>query len=241
MALQDSGLGSLKNVARDAQRAAEQYSNRPEFDFTSNSADPRDALPRYMLRIFLPLWASAGVMDWYWHKNTDIEHTAGISESLMHFGMFMEGGVPLMLGIFCEVNAGVLAAMAGAIAVHELNAFLDVRYALNHREVKNWEQHTHSFLEVLPFTAFSLFSVFHWDQFRALLGFGPEKPDFKFRLKSRRLPKRHLMAVAGLVAFGVVAPYANELWRCWKARKEPHRNEGYYGNVKPADPVLGNR
>ena len=219
---------NLKSTGRQIQTALESYANREEFDFTSNSAHPRDALPRYMFRIFLPLWAGAGVMDWYWHKNTDIEHTAGIAESLMHFGMFMEGGVPLMMGIFLEINAGVLAAMAGSIAVHELNAFLDVRYALNHREVKNWEQHTHSFLEVLPVTAFSLFTVFHWDQFRALLGAGPEKPDFRFRMKSRRLPKRHLAALAGLIAFGVVAPYVNELWRCWKARKEPHYNTGYY-------------
>src|SRR5438270_4460486 len=222
--------GNPQNIAKQPGENLVSYLDRQEFDFTSNSADPRDALPRYMLRIFVPLWTAAGVLDWYWHKNTDIEHTAGIPESLLHFGMFMEGGVPLMMGIFLEINAGVLAAMAGSIAVHELTAFLDVRYALNYREVKNWEQHTHSFLEVLPVTAFSLFTVFHWDQFRALLGAGPEKPDFRFRMKSRRLPKRHLAALAGLIAFGVVAPYANELWRCWKARKEPHYNAGITGN-----------
>ena len=210
------------------QNLAKEYENRPELDFVSKSSDPRDALPRYMLRFFVPLWAGAGVMDWYWHKNTDIEHTAGMTESLMHFGMFTEGGVPLMMGLFMEINAGVFAAMAGSIVIHELTAFLDVRYALNHREVKNWEQHTHSFLEVLPFAAFSLSAVLHWDQFRALLGAGPEKPDFTFRMKSRKLPRRYIGWLGALIVGGVIAPYANELWRCWKARKEPHHNTGFY-------------
>jgi hypothetical protein len=219
------------NIGR-LRQLKEEYEKRPEFDFTSDSADPRDALPRYMLRFFIPLWAAAGVMDWYWHKNTDIEHTAGIKESLMHFGMFTEGGVPLMLGLFLEINAGVLATMAGSIVVHELTTFWDVRYALNRREVKNWEQHTHSFLEVLPFAAFSLSAVMHWDQFRSLLGAGPEKPDFRFRMKSRKLPRRYLALLGSIILGGVVAPYANELWRCWRARIEPHYNSGFYQSRK---------
>lgn len=127
---------SLRKTSALVTDIARQYSHRPDLDMSSNSADPHDALPRYMLRLFIPLWAAAGVMDWYWHKNTDIEHTAGINESLLHFCMFAEGGVPLMLGLFLEVNAAVFAAMIGGIVVHELTAFADVRYALNHREVK---------------------------------------------------------------------------------------------------------
>jgi hypothetical protein len=219
----------LKNPEERLPRELKKYAEREDLDLTSNSSDPRDAaFPRYMLRLFIPLWAGAGMLDWYWHKNTDIEHTAGIRESLLHFGMFTEGGVPLILALFLEINAGVLAAMAAAMLVHELTAFVDVRYALNHREVKNWEQHTHSFLEVLPFAALSMSALTHWDQFRALLGGGPEKPDLRFRMKRRKVPGRYLAAVAGIVVFGVITPFANELWRCWKARNEPHYNSGFY-------------
>jgi hypothetical protein len=205
-----------------------EYFRHPEIDLVSDSAAPHDALPRYMLRVFIPLWATAGIMDWYWHKKTDIEHTAGISESLLHFGMFTQAGVPLLMGLFMEVNAGVFAVMAGALVLHEATAFVDVRYALHRREVRNWEQHTHSFLEILPFAALSLAAVLHWGQFRAFLGAGPERPDFRFRAKSRKLPKRYIGLVAATILGGVIAPYFHELWRCWKARNEPHYNAGFY-------------
>jgi hypothetical protein len=210
-------ISGAEHVVHDAVQA---YQKRPPLDFTSDSAAPKDALPRYMLRLFLPVWATAGVLDWYWHKKTDIEHTAGIKESILHVGMFGQAGVPLLMGLFLEINAGVLSAMIAAIVLHELTAFVDVRYALARREVTNWEQHTHSFLEILPFAAFSMSAIVHWGQARALLGAGPEKPDFRLRMKRRKLPKRYLAEVAGIILGAVVVPYANELWRCWRARRE---------------------
>lgn len=212
-------LRSLQNAEQDLRDAAEAYLRRPDLDMKSNSSAPHDALPRYMLRFFLPLWASAGILDWYWHKRTDIENTAGWKESVLHISMFGEAGLPLLMGLFLEINAGVLASMATAIVIHELTAFVDVRYALTQREVTNWEQHTHSLLEVLPFAAFSMSVIVHWRQFRALLGAGPDKPDFRLRLKSRKVPRPYLLEVAAIIVGAVMVPYANELWRCWKARK----------------------
>ena len=195
------------------------YLAAPPMDFSSPSTDPRDALPRYMMRIFVPLWAAAGLSDWYWHKRTDIEHTAGLPESLLHIVMFGEAGVPLLLALFCEVNAGSFAASIASIIVHELTAFVDVRYAANHRKIPQWEDHTHSFLEVLPFTALSMTAIIHWGEFRSLLAAGHERPDFRFRPKRRRLPMRHIAELAAILAFGVALPYANELYRCWRARR----------------------
>ena len=37
--------------------------------------------------------------------------------------MFAETGVPVLLGLFCEVNAGVLATAAGAVAAHNWAEF----------------------------------------------------------------------------------------------------------------------
>ena len=51
--------------------------------------------------------------DWWCHRRTDIEHTAGPTESAIHALMMAEAGVPALRGLFCEVNAGVLAATYG--------------------------------------------------------------------------------------------------------------------------------
>jgi hypothetical protein len=85
-----------------------------------------DATRRALQWFVLPVWASAGLADWACHRRTDIEHTAGPTESAIHALMMAEGGVPTVLGLFCEINAGVLAATYGALALHELTAIWDV-------------------------------------------------------------------------------------------------------------------
>jgi hypothetical protein len=208
-------LVALRSLSR-------RYYRRPEIDLSLRESDPEHALTRYLLYYMMPLWMAAGLLDWYWHKDTDIEHTAGTRESLIHLLMFTEVGVPIILGLFFEINAGLLSTMAGALFTHEATAFWDVAYATEHRHVKTREQHTHSFLEVLPFMALSMASCLHWDQFRSIFHIGGERPDWNLKLKKRRLPLPYLFGIAALIAGGIVLPYGNELLRCWKARREPH-------------------
>jgi hypothetical protein len=47
--------------------------------------------------------------DWYLYRRTRIEQTAGPRESALHSLMSTETGVPVLLGLLFEVNAGVLA------------------------------------------------------------------------------------------------------------------------------------
>jgi hypothetical protein len=77
----------------------------------------------------MPLWLGAGLADWYLHRRTRIEQTAGPRESALHSLMFAETGVPVLLGLFCEVNAGVLATAIGAVATHSATAYWDQAYA----------------------------------------------------------------------------------------------------------------
>ena len=63
----------------------------------------------------MPLWLGAGLADWYIHRRTRIEDTAGARESMIHALMFAETGVPVLLGLFCEVNAGVLLTAYAAV------------------------------------------------------------------------------------------------------------------------------
>jgi hypothetical protein len=210
-----SSLSDLRNLASD-------YRDKPKIDLSLRKSDPEHALTRYLLYYLMPIWMASGLLDWYWHKDTDIEHTSGIRESLIHLLMFTEVGAPLLMGLFFEINAGLLSAMAGALFTHEATAFWDVAYATDHRHVKPREQHTHSFLEVLPFMALSMASCLHWDQFRSIFGIGSENPDWRLTLKKKRLPMPYLWGIAGLIVGGIVLPYGNELLRCWRARKEPH-------------------
>jgi hypothetical protein len=132
------------------------------------------------------------------------------------------------MGLFLEIDAGVLASMAAALLVHEATAFWDVAYASKHRDVRPSEQHTHSFLEVLPCMALSMTSTLHWDQVQAICRIGPNKPDWGLRLKKQRLPGPYLAGIAGLLLMGIVIPYGNELLRCVRAAKE----QRYHGNCE---------
>lgn len=76
------------------------------------------AVRRLLLGGVLPLWLGAGLADWYLHRRTRIEQTAGPRESLIHHLMFAETGVPVLLGLFCEMNAGVLATAYAATVAH---------------------------------------------------------------------------------------------------------------------------
>ena len=75
------------------------------------------AAQRLLLGGVMPLWLGAGLADWNLHRRTRIEETAGPQESLIHHLMFAETGVSVLLGLFCEVNAGVLAAAYAAAGV----------------------------------------------------------------------------------------------------------------------------
>jgi hypothetical protein len=183
-----------------------------------------DATRRALQGFVLPIWVGAGLADWWCHRRTDIEHTAGATESAIHAAMMIEGGLPAMLGLFCEVNAGVLALTYAALTVHELTAVWDVAYADGRREVTPTEQHVHGFLERVPLMATVMLTVLHWDQARALFGITGD-PDWRIRSKRRGLSARYRLGVLGGVAAFIALPYGEELVRCVRARTDrssPH-------------------
>jgi hypothetical protein len=171
---------------------------------------------RLLLGAVMPLWLGAGAADWFLHRRTHIEDTAGPRESALHALMFAQTGVPVLLGLFCEVNATVLASAYAAAAMHSATAYWDQSYAEERRRVSTIEQHVHSLLEVSPLTAALLLTALHWDQAAALAGRG--RPDFALRLKRRGLlPARTRAGLLAAIAVFGVAPYAEEFWRCWRA------------------------
>ena len=175
------------------------------------------ATQRSLQYFVVPLWIASGLADWYSHRRTHIETTAGARESTLHSLMMVEAGIPATLGLFLDVNAGVLLTAFAGFVAHELTAIWDVAYAEGRRQVTDTEQHIHSFLEVTPLLAVSFLTVLHWDQARTLIGRGPGKPDFRPRLKSRPLSKRYIIGLLASIGAFVALPYAEEFWRCYRA------------------------
>lgn len=177
-----------------------------------------DATRRALQYFVLPLWSTAGLADWWCHRRTNIEQTSGPTESLIHTLMMAEGGLATLLGLFLEVDAGVLGLTYGMLALHEATAIWDVAYADGRREITPTEQHVHGFLERVPMMAAAFLTVLHWDQARAVFGFG-EGPDWSLRPKRQGLSPGYRATILGVAGTAGVLPYAEELVRCLRARR----------------------
>ena len=88
-----------------------------------------------LVYIVLPLWVIAGFVDYLCHRASDIEHATGAKESLIHWLMLTEVGVPLLLAVFFRINALILALMIFCLIAHEVTGYLDLKIAMATRRV----------------------------------------------------------------------------------------------------------
>jgi len=167
----------------------------------------------YLLYVVLPLWLLAGIADWFCHRATRIESTSGAKESLIHLLMLAEAGVAVLLGLFLEIDALVIAIMIACWLLHEVTAHWDLRYAVTRREVRPIEQHVHNYLGAIPFMALSFVILLRWPQFLALFGAGPEAADFSLTLKQSPLPIGYIVAILAAILLLEVLPYLEEFAR----------------------------
>jgi hypothetical protein len=155
------------------------------------------------------------------HRASDIERTAGKQESAIHAAMMTQAGIPAVLGLLFEVNAGVLASTLAALGVHQATAVWDVAYADGRRKVTPTEQHVHGLLEQVPVMPSAFLFVLHWDQALALFRLSAERPRFRLEAKREPLSRPYLVGLFGAIAALIAVPYGNELWRCQQAAKNP--------------------
>ena len=154
------------------------------------------------------------LLDWWFHRRSRIEDTAGSREAALHTLMMAEVGAPIAAAMTLRVTRPVYGAMGAAALAHAATSMWDVRMAYNSpREVTPGEQQVHSFLEVLPLTALAIIGTLHWEQIRHPT---PGQP----ALQRRRppLPGWYLTSAAAIATAGIAGPYANEIRRCL-----PHR------------------
>lgn len=169
--------------------------------------------------VAIPLWLLAGLCDWWCHRLTHIESNSGWRESLLHALMLTEIGLPLLAALFFEINALIFLLALTMWIIHDATALWDVSYAHRRRYLSPFEQHMHSFLELMPLFVLTLVGVAHWQQLLALFGAGDQAAHFTLRLKQHPLPRSYLHAVLIAVFFLQILPYGEELLRCARAPK----------------------
>jgi hypothetical protein len=165
-----------------------------------------------------PLWVAAGLADYFCHRASAIETTSGPRESALHLLQLGLVGVPVLLALFLQIDAALLALMIACLLLHQAVAYIDVRYASTRRRVTPFEQMIHGFLEIMPLTAFILVCVLNWDQAAALFGLGPGQPDFSLRLRSPSLPPAYIAGLLAATFLLNALPYAEEMIRTLRGR-----------------------
>jgi hypothetical protein len=178
-----------------------------------------------LIYVVIPLWLAAGFADWLCHRRASIETTSGAPESALHLVMLAEMGVPLLAALYLEVNALILGAMLAAFVLHEITAYVDVRYASSRRDVGVFEQCVHSVLEMAPLAVVLLLAAAHWPQALALFGLGDEEARFALVPSSEPPPATYTIALLVGIAALAAGPYVEELARGLRARARANPNK----------------
>ncbi len=145
----------------------------------------RQLIPAFMLWVLLPVWFVAGIADYLLHRRTQIERTSGWGESRLHVLQAFEIAVPLLAGLFLEINGLIVAIMIVFIVAHTFTALWDASYTAPLRYISPLEQHVHSHLEYVPLVAVALVTLLYWSS----LG------SFELRLKTQPLPAATILTV----------------------------------------------
>jgi hypothetical protein len=172
-----------------------------------------------LLYLVIPGWLAAGVVDWFCHRRTDIAHTSGITESLLHILMIGQVGLGVLAAIFLQINAAVLLLLGLLLVAHAFTSHWDLHYTAGRRHVSATEQTTHAYLEAFPLAAYLLLAAAYWPQFTAIFSSQGTAADWGWALKPDPLSAAQISAVVGASFCLGFAPYAEELYRSVKARR----------------------
>lgn len=173
-----------------------------------------DLLVNLILYAILPLWGISGFIDWCCHRATDIEHTTGLRESLVHSLMGIQMGIPIVLGLLFEINVLILLICLAAWAAHEVAAHWDVHYSAPRRRISIWESHVHNYLATIPLYLLMLIVVLNWADMIKLVTLD-WAGEFTFR--PLNIPHGGSGYLTGYLTFMTVLcvfPYAEENLRC---------------------------
>jgi hypothetical protein len=75
-------------------------------------------------------------------------------------------------------------------------------------------------METVPLALAAAAACYHWEQFLAIFGVGPERANWSLRLRRPGLPATHIAALLGATAIFGGIPHIEELVRCIRARRQ---------------------
>ncbi len=178
------------------------------------------ALIDIILFIILPGWGIAGYVDWYCHKRSKIETTTGTLESIAHSLMGLQIGVPIYLCLLFRVNALILLICLVSLILHEVVAHCDIKMALPKRAISILEMHAHSYLATIPIFVFLMIIAINWELVENLIT-SAKSLDQQFTFVRTEYVfggTDYLPLYSLFMLVGCVIPYAEELYRCLRAR-----------------------
>jgi hypothetical protein len=171
----------------------------------------------YLLFVLLPAWVVVGALDWWCHRRADIERF-GPYEPMLHLVLISLAGFPVLLGLFLEINALILAVMILCLVAHEVVGYIDVRWATQRRGIPPFEQRLHDYLAAVPFAALSLVIVLHWPELVLLIAQPVDALTQPIRLRTPPLPPGMVAGILALVFVGNVLPFLEEFARALRHR-----------------------
>lgn len=176
----------------------------------------------FILYGVMPVWIAAGFADWLCHRRSAIERTSGTTESALHLVMIATLGIPTLAAAFFEINAVTVALMLGGFTLHELVFYIDLRWSSARRDIPPIEQIVHSFMEFVPVIGGVLVLLIHWPAVLSLFGLGVAPPDFALRPRPEPLTREIITVYGTALTLLILAPYAEEFWRCMRTPRRPH-------------------
>ncbi|MFK3647320.1 hypothetical protein ACI2IY_02640 [Lysobacter enzymogenes] len=106
------------------------------------------------------LWLLAGCLDFACHRRTRLPQTSGLRESALHLAQLALLGIAVVCALALSIGPTVFAALAALVAAHAVLGYLDTRQAYGRRDIRPFEQHLHSVLDLAPVAA--LWWTFSW-------------------------------------------------------------------------------
>ena len=134
----------------------------------------------------------------------------------MHVAGYVLTAVPVLLGLYFEIDALVLVLMTVCVVVHLGLGWVDTAYTQPRRVIGAVEQAVHPFLELLPVFALAVVAVLYADAWRL--------SEWTLRWRTAPLPGGVVAGVTLALVPGL-ALTVEELVRCWRkaGTKAPRR------------------
>jgi hypothetical protein len=206
----------LASLVLRAQRKRKPHVDQSEIASEASSLDVGEASRAFLNFVLLPLWMLPGLGDYFCHRSSHIERRSGTHESLTHLLMISSTGAGIGVGLLFEINELALAIMIASALSHEAVVLWDVGYAAKLRPPSATEQHMHSFLEVLPFTALAFTMCTNPQAVAALALRGRRSRRFRLEPKRHPAPPLYLAGISLLATCLLFIPYTEEFIRCYR-------------------------